>query len=245
MNSVMPAIYPACPPLAPQCDALTAGARGGAQPVIGAATSPGRPPRLRPIYFVLLLFLLLAGFCVIGVASYFRLSSPTRSLRSAVMESVPGQWHKRFALNLGWLTFGFARLGSSFFHLPPEPKAALQALDGGEVGIYRLEKSVSSLDYAAILKTADKSMRRRGWERIVGVAQGRQFVAVYVPDHLRVKDMTCCVVVLNDQNLIVASASGNISRLLELARTHLHDNGPFLVKKGLVPDPISFRAPFQ
>lgn len=230
MNNVMPTIYPACPPLATQCAALTAGARGGTPPVIGAATSPIRPSRLRPIYFVLLLVLLLPSLCALGVASYFHLSSPTQSLRSAIMESAPGPWHKRFALNVGGLTFGLARFGSSFFHLPPEPKAALQALHGGEVGVYRLEGPMSLPDYAAILKTADKSMRCRGWERIVGVAQGGQFVAVYAPGDLGLKDVSCCVAVLNDQDLIVVSARGNITPLLELARTHLHDNGAFLAR---------------
>jgi len=146
------------------------------------------------------------------------------------MESVPGQWHRRFALNVGGLTFGFARFGSSFFHLPPEPRAALQALHGVEVGVYQLEGPISLPDYAAILKTADKSMRNRGWERIVGVAQGGQFVAVYASGDLRLKDVSCCVAVLNDQNLIVVSARGNISPLLELARTHLHDHGTFLAR---------------
>jgi hypothetical protein len=146
------------------------------------------------------------------------------------MESVPGQWHRRFVLNVGGPTFGLARFGSSFFHLPPEPKAALRALHGGEVGVYRLEESMSLPDYAAILKTADKSMRRRGWERIVGVSQGGQFVAVYAPGNLRLKDVSCCVAVLNDRNLIVVSARGNITPLLELASTNLHENGAFLAR---------------
>jgi hypothetical protein len=198
--------------------------------VIGGANSPMRPSRLRPMFFLLLLVLLLPGLCALGVASYFHLSSPSQSLRSAIMESVPGPWHRRFALNVGGLTFGLARFGSSFFHLPPEPKAALQALHGGEVGVYRLEEPMSLPDYAAILKTADQSMRRRGWERIVGVAQGGQFVVVYAPGDLRLNDVSCCAAVLNDQNLIVVSARGNITPLLELARTHLHDHGAFLAR---------------
>jgi len=143
------------------------------------------------------------------------------------MESVPGQWHERFAVNVGCLTLGLARFGSRFFHLPREPRAALQALYRGELGVYELEEAMSPPDYAAILRTADKSMRRRGWERIVGVAQGSQFVAVYAPSNVHLKDMSCCVAVLNDQNLIVVSARGNISPLLELAQRHLHDNGLF------------------
>jgi hypothetical protein len=228
MERVMPTILATCPPLPPPCTARAACAHGGAPPVIGAASSPRPPARVRPIYFVLLLFLCLPVLCAIGIASYFHLSSSSRALRGAVMESVPGQWHERFAVNVGYLTLGVARFGSSFFHLPPEPKAALQALSCGEVGVFQLGEPVSHPDYAAILKSADKSMRRRGWERIVGVAQGNQFVAVYAPSDLRVKDAACCVAVLNDQNLVIVTARGNLSPLLEVAQRHLRDKGPLL-----------------
>ena len=73
---------------------------------------------------------------------------------------------------------------------------------------------------------ADKCMRRRGWDRVVGVAQGRQFVAVYMPRNLlSVKRMACCVAVLNEQDLVVASARGNLEPLLVLATQRLqgHD----------------------
>ena len=68
-------------------------------------------------------------------------------------------------------------------------------------------------------------MRRRGWERIVGVAGGRQFVAVYMPRNLRtVKRMACCVAVLNEQDLVVASARGNLQPLPELAMQRLQEH---------------------
>ena len=212
--------------MAPQRVAQAAGTHGGAPSIVCAATSPSPPLRIRPLYFVLSLFLILPVVCAGGIASYLHLRSSTQALRSAVMESVPGQWHKRFAVNVGCLTLGLVRFGSSFFHLPPEPRAALQALSHGEVGVYHLEEPTSSPDYAVILKTADKSMRRRGWERIVGVAQGGQFVAVYAPGNVGVKDMSCCVAVLNDRDLVIVSARGNISPLLNLARRRLNDHGP-------------------
>ena len=65
-----------------------------------------------------------------------------------------------------------------------------------------------------------------GLERIVGVAQGRQFVAVYMPRNLRsAKRMECCVAVLNEQDLVVTSARGNLEPLLALATQRLqgHD----------------------
>jgi hypothetical protein len=139
---------------------------------------------------------------------------------------VPGQWDKRFAVHVGGLTLGLVRFGSLFFNLPPEPKAALETLHGAEVGVYNLQDAPSALDYSAMFTAADKCMRRRGWERIVGVARSRQFVAVYMPRNLRTaKRMECCIAVLNEQDLVVVSARGNLEPLLELATQHLRDRG--------------------
>lgn len=169
--------------------------------------------------------------CAIGIAGYFRLSAATQALRSSVIESVPGQWDKRFAVHVGGLTLGQVRLASRCFSLPPEAKAALEALRGAEVGVYRLQTAPSALDHPAMFAAADESMKRRGWERIVGVAQGKQFVAVYMPSDLcTAKRMACCVAVLNEQDLVVASARGNVKPLLEVATQHLQGHDLFLAK---------------
>ncbi len=197
------------------------------------APPPGQTPppqpryRVRKRYVALAVVAFLFWFCGVGIAGYFRLSSPTQALRSSVMDSVPGQWDKRFAFHLGSLTMGLVRWGSSFFSLPPEPRAALDALHGVEVGVYKLHSAPSNLNYSTMFTTADKSMTRRGWERIVGVLQGQQFVAVYVPHGVHTLErMGCCVVVLNERDLVVASGSGNWQPLFELATQHLQKNAP-------------------
>jgi hypothetical protein len=195
-------------------------------PVLGAAAWPRRRFRVRPGYVVLGVVLCLPLLCVIGITGYFRLSAAPQTLRSSVMEAVPGQWHKRFAIHVGGMTLGLVRLGSSFFNLPPEPKAALGALHGAEVGIYKLQNAPSALDYSAVFTATDKAMKGRGWERIVGVAQGRQFVAVYMPRNLKsLKRMACFVAVLNQRDLVVASARGNVQPLLDLAMQQLPQSG--------------------
>jgi len=203
----------------------SAAALGRVLPVTCAAASPRRRFRVRTGYVVLALVLCLPLLCAIGIAGYFRLSSATQALRSSVLDSVPGKWDKRLAVHFGGLTLSLVRLGSRLFDLPPEPKAALAALRGAEVGIYRLQAAPTALDYSAMFAAADRSMRRRGWERVVGVARGRQFVAVYMPRNLHtVKRMGCCVAVLNEQDLVVASASGNLEPLLELATQRLQEH---------------------
>ena len=192
-------------------------------PLASSAVSPPLRLGVRAGGVVLVLVFCLTLLCAIGIASCFRLSSAPRALRRSVMESVPGQWDKRFAVNVGGFTLGFVRFGSRFFNLPPEPKAALEALRGAEVGVYKLRNPPPALDYSAVFKAADDPMRRRGWERIVGVAQGGQLVAVYMPRGIRtLKRTACCVVVLNQEDLVVVSARGNVEPLLELERVPLN-----------------------
>ena len=55
---------------------------------------------------------------------------------------------------------------------------------------------------------------------MVGVVEGRQFVAVYLPRNLSAtKRIECCVVVLDGHDLVVASAHGKAEALLALVRT--------------------------
>jgi hypothetical protein len=222
----MPTAQSAYQPLVAQC-APPAACVPGEAPPIDSGISPIRPWLYIRWVCLISLFLLLCVpvLGIIGVASYFHLSSSSRALRGAVMESVPGRWHTHFAINVGGVTLALARFGASFSHLPPDAKAALQFLDHGEVGIYEIEATTSSPDYGLILETADKSMRRRGWERIVGVVEAGQFVAVYAPSNHRVKDISCCVAVLNDRNLVIVSARGNTVPMLEFAQRHLRTTG--------------------
>jgi hypothetical protein len=155
---------------------------------------------------------------IIGVTGYFRLSSETAALRTCVMSAVPGVWDKKIALHVGWLTTTVIRTGSRFFTLPPEPRAALDALHGAEVGVYKLQQDPGSLDFPAFFASTDRTMKSRGWDRIVSVAKEREFVGVYFPHRkVSLRGVKCCVVVLQGRDLVVASASGNLEPLLKLA----------------------------
>ena len=203
-------------------------------PPVISSVAVSKRGRLRAGHVILCVVLCLPLVCAVGVAGYFRLSYPTSALRTGLMESVPGQWDKRFAVHVGPLTLGLVRFGSQFFTLPPEPKAALGALHAAEVGVYKLEGTLSALDYSAMFVAADNAMKRCGWERIVGVAKGTQFVAVYMPRNVRtLKRMGCSVVVLNERDLVVAGARGNLEPLLDLARSKLQEHNPDFFKSEL------------
>jgi len=191
-------------------------------PEVGPAPAFSGHFRFRKWHLTVLLILCLPLCCVIGIAGYFRLSSESRVLRGSLMESVGGQWDKKFAIHVGGLTMGVVRLGSHFIHLAAEPRAALDTLHGAEVGIYRLREEPASLDAAAIFNSMDRAMKARGWDRVVGVARERELVAVYIPRKVfRPAKISCCVMVFHDRELVIASARGNLEPLLEIARKRI------------------------
>jgi hypothetical protein len=174
--------------------------------------------RTRDIVLGILLFWFLG--VVIGVASYFRLSSEASALQRSVLATGNGVWNKKFALNVGFFTTGLVRAGSAFFKMPPEPRAALDSIRGAEVGVYKLDKSAGWVNPSAILARADKAMSARRWDRVVGVSHKHELVAVYLPRHgFSTEHMKCCVLVVHDRDLVIAGATGNLEPLLQLAQS--------------------------
>ncbi len=160
--------------------------------------------------------------CVVGVTGYFRLGSDAAALRQAVMTATPGTWHKKIALRLGGFTTGLLRQGSQLFNLPREARAALDAVHGGEVGIYRLQRDGGLPKRNGLLPRADKLMRARGWERLVGVIEHNQVVAIYLPrEKMTSRRVQFCLFVFQEDDLIIASARGNLEPLLAIASEHL------------------------
>jgi hypothetical protein len=180
------------------------------------AEFPGFAFRARDI--VLGILLLWFAAAVIGVASFFRLSSEAAALRESVMAGNEN-WSRKIALNVGLFTTGLARAGSRFIKMPPEPRAAFDSIRGAEVGIYKLDGSAGWVNPHAILARADKAMTARRWDRVVGVSHEHELVAVYVPQRgFSSTKMKCCVMVLHDRDLVIAGVSGNLEPLFELAQ---------------------------
>ena len=195
-----------------------------ATPSTDTGSKPGK------FWLVLVILFCVPLLCVWGVASYFRLSSDTKALRRTLLSSVEGQWNTTIALNIGWLTTTLLYGGSQFLELPPEARAALSAIRGVEVGVYQIQNQPRPADYSAALAAADETMTLRGWERIVGVLEGEQCVAVYVPtSKVSAERMRCCVVVMSEGNLVLVSGRGNLKPLLDLASKRLADKIPALI----------------
>ena len=160
----------------------------------------------------------------LGLSGCFRVSSDVAALRDSVMKSAPTAWEEQIEIGVGAITLNLARTGLAFVELEPEARAALKAVRGAEVGVYKRRGGGGErqLKQSAILRAADKAMTDRGWDRIVGVVNGRELVAIYAPREVRsTRNMKVCLVTVNERELVVASARSNLEPLMELAFNQL------------------------
>jgi hypothetical protein len=164
----------------------------------------------------LLLFIILAAM----VADCFRLPPEIRALRNELARPGDFEWRQQIALNANVLTLGIVRAGLACVRLDPGARAAVQSVRSAGVGVYQLAPGMPAPDRAAMLAAADSVMSTRGWERTVGVMDGDDLVAVYLPEkNTSARRLKCCVLVFDGKELVLVSARGNLEPLLQFALT--------------------------
>jgi len=157
----------------------------------------------------------------IGVTGCFKVSSDVTALRDCVAKAAPAKPDEVVEIGVGPLTLHLARVALAFVDLDADARTALQTVRGAEVGVYKLRCEQPRLNYAAILSAADKTMANRGWDRVVGVMNRPALVAVYVPAEARsARSVKVCLLLVNGNELVVASARSNLEPLVELAWNH-------------------------
>lgn len=177
-----------------------------------------------------ILGLCLAPFVVLGatVCSFLLIDRDAVFLREQIMHHAGGKWDTKIQLNVGRFTVGAVRTGLAFVQNPnlADAKLALRAVKSASVGVYQSKMAENESDFRARLFTAtDQGMRKRGWARIVGVADGDDVVLVYAPAADAAGDsMEVCVSVLNRRELVVVSATVDSAGLAELVQKHAGDS---------------------
>ena len=145
----------------------------------------------------------------------FRVSSETRALRDVALEFNENA-EEKIEIGAGFFTVGLVKLGARLVELPPEAKSVLGSVHGVECSVYQLQSDAS--DHAKLLIKADKAMSKRGRDRIVGVIDDNQLVAVYAPrDQSSHRNMTFSVMVVTGRELVCATARGDLEPVLQLA----------------------------
>jgi hypothetical protein len=109
-----------------------------------------------------------------------------------------------------------AKLGTRFVELPPEAKTILGSVKNVECSVYELRGRQENL--AQLLKEADEAMEKHGCDRVVGVLDREQVVAVYVPRDVKShRNMAMSVMVLTQRELICATARGDLEPVVQMA----------------------------
>lgn len=193
-------------------------------------SAPARPKRWGVVKVGFLV--ILAMFCSWTVYGMV-FNGDIKAARKAVASSVPGEWDKKFDFGVGPIILGLARTVVSFIdQVPPEARVALRSIKGAGVSIYHLHDGAERPSRASIMSNADKTMARRGWERIVGVTSERDVVAVYTPSSMTsIENTSVCVLVNNGNDLIVVSARANLDDILKLAMDRVNEEQGWKLEK--------------
>jgi hypothetical protein len=96
-----------------------------------------------------------------------------------------------------------------------------------DVGVYQLRPGDSPPARASMLAAADTAMRARNWERMVGVLDAGNLVAIYLPAKApSPRKVTCCVLAYDGRHLVVVSVRADPRPLVRLALSQPALGGP-------------------
>lgn len=147
----------------------------------------------------------------------FRMGGEARVVREAVVRADASGWERRIELGLGRVPVALVRGVAGWFPLPPEARAGLEAIQWGDVGVYRRRSGEGRADGAGLIRGATRAMAQRGWEAAVTVHEPGRTVLVFVPGKAeRGWGLRACVVVLCGEDLVVASGRVDGAPLMPL-----------------------------
>jgi len=190
---------------------------------MNSQTPPVIAPRRRVWPWIVGLILAPFVIVAVGVASYATLDRDATILRRHVMKATNADWQTKVQFSVGRATLGMIHTGMRFVDSceMAEARAALRTLNHASVGVYELKSDAGKWSPRELLTSADATMRKRGWSRLVGVTDQRDTVMVYVQDDLRDdKPVDVCVAVLSDREFVVVSATIDIDAVGELVARH-------------------------
>jgi len=160
--------------------------------------------------------------------SYLTLTSDAAALRKQVMAATDAGWSTRVQLDIGGITLGAIRQGLVFAHgeKMADARLALAAVRHASVGVY--ERTAGDADWSReqLFADTDRAMQRRGWVRMIGVADRKDTVLIYVPQDMDSDGpIELCLAVVGGKELVVVSTTVDGAKLAELAGKHLPHDG--------------------
>lgn len=183
--------------------------------------APAAPSRRRRLW-LWALALVLTPVLLLGVAaaSYLTLNRDAAALRKEVMAATDTKWDTKVQLSVGRISLWIVRQGLVFVPKAEvqEAREALRAVRSVSVGVYRPAQKDPTWSRERLFNETDRTMRARGWTRLVGVADHRENVLIYAPDDAEVGKV--CLAVVTGRELVVVSAAINPDALGALVARH-------------------------
>jgi len=179
------------------------------------------PAARRRLIWPWVLGLCLAPFVILAavVLSFVTLDRDAAFLRRHVMAATGGGWHTKVQLSVGRATLALVRTGLTFAHGKDieQARLALDAVKCASVGVYDLPHDPATWSPAELLGDTDARMQRRGWTRLVGVAEDHKTVLIYTSDDAGKSDtLDLCLAVVEGRQLVVVSTTVDADRLADL-----------------------------
>jgi hypothetical protein len=159
--------------------------------------------------------------------SYLTLDRDVRVLRHHVMAATDAGWKTKIQMSVGRATLGTVRQGLRFVHHKDMDDAllALKAVKHASVGVYERTSGGTDWSREQLFVDTDRAMQKRGWTRLVGVADKKETVLVYVQDNLDEDEpIEICVAVVSGKEMVVASTTIDAEALGELVAKHTGDD---------------------
>ncbi len=178
-------------------------------------------PRRHPWRWLLLgslAFLLLAAG---GAYQILSLRGEAAALRRELLQDTDDSI-TRVQLSLEGPVLSLLRFGLSFASLPADARDALESVRRVSVGVYETEGEPPR---ATVIQRTDTAMARRGYTRLVGVADGEDTVLVYAPEVADEGDLEVCVAACERSQVVIASVRLEAEPLANLVQRHLAKAG--------------------
>ncbi|MDI1319485.1 MAG: hypothetical protein PSW75_04730, partial [bacterium] len=165
----------------------------------------------------------------IVLASFLTLQRDASALRQHVMDATDAHWSTKVQVSVGRLTLGAVRQGLRFVHAEgiDDARQALGAIDRASVGVYERTSGGTNWSREELFTQTDQAMQKRGWVRLVGVADHKETVLIYVPQDMGNDDgpVDICLAVVSGNELVVVSTSVNADKLAALIEKHAGKDG--------------------
>lgn len=193
-----------------------------------STTQTSAPRRAIWRWVLLVAGICLAPFLLLGAiaVSYLTLDSDVRALRKQVMAATDASWHTKVQMDVGQVTLGAVNQGLRFVRHKDmaDARLALSAVKHVSVGVYERTSERADCSSERLFVDTDRVMQRRGWTRLVGVADHKENVLIYARDRSGDNEpLDLCIAVVNGRELVVVSTSVDPSALGELVERHAGD----------------------